>query len=639
MNCNSFTMNECFQYQSLTNPMGFRLVRLQSSLDDTSAIFSDLVECNLSTATSYIALSYTWRDPVVEENSPWEFEKIFVNSRQFSVGINLFCALKALRNTKAYLWVDAICINQQDNHERSIQVALMGEIFSRASKVYAWLGPEVEISHLAMDFLSHLASSPINNELIVWIRNTTVEPQWLPTWEALMKLLNRSWFKRAWIVQEIALARDVLFICGDKRLTIAEWEKADRLLFHHWAKFISGLRHRLPLNARTFDPSRSVLDLRRRLLHGDRIPVLASLQMTRYALATDPRDHLFSKVAISNNQLAELCPPNYDIPPEEVCKVFLEAYIQRKQDLYVICLAGTKPANYAYLPSWLPTWSCTKPAYPICNFQSEIQPQWPHFDAAKGTKPEVSFSSSKGHLLCTGVEVDELDGTMGDQWGSEYLDEGIQSVASNNAYRTLDAAYKALVRTITGDTNRWGEPSKPPHDFEALFSRRCYELNFVMDEYKANPASHPPEPLRHSSSIFEVSWRSMRSLKFGGIPMRYIVERQGKSANQTTAPNQKFAQQQSLWPAFEHSAGQIMLERRLFTTLKGFLGVGSASVMAKDRIVILKGCKVPVILRQKGQYWELIGECYVDGIMYGEGVYNRIPYNGENSDWQTFDII
>jgi len=83
----------------------------------------------------YAALSYTWGDPTITK-------QILVEGESFNVTTNLFDALQHVRSTEEAItiWVDAICINQGDNAEKSGQVALMDEIYKQCEKVYIWLG-------------------------------------------------------------------------------------------------------------------------------------------------------------------------------------------------------------------------------------------------------------------------------------------------------------------------------------------------------------------------------------------------------------------------------------------------------------------------------------------------------------------
>ncbi|XXH02351.1 40S ribosomal protein S30 [Hypoxylon texense] len=604
-----------FEYQPLATPYHFRLAYIERSLTRWTAIHCTLTEYDPNTAPPYVALSYTWGDPIVDRGEPSGLETIFVNEKPFRIRANLFHALEVLRDRETRLWVDTICIDQQNNQERGVQVALMGGIFSRASKVCAWLGPATEDSDRAMGFISRVNSGWIIKQVDKHLPSACAK--WHVGRVAFAKLLERSWFSRAWIIQEVALAKDVLFMCGYKTSTIAACERASHLLLDEKAT----VDYYVLEYGRLSDPLQAIVDIRRRILRGDRISVLASLQMTRHTRATDPRDHLFAKMAISNNKLRDLCPPNYDISEVEVWRIFFQEYLRQKRDLYIICLAGTKPAQYSHLPSWLPTWSEVSPVYhPLCNFHEDNRPEWPHFDAAKGTMPDVSFTHIRRYISCVGSEIDKVDG-IGD--GFTYsrwilkLSRGTQSTANHNAYKIPDGGFQALVRTTCADTNNWGMPSKLPQNFKLEFANRFsdHELRITTDK--------PP---------VDYYWKVMQDLKFGGTTLRDLVGSQWKRLTHGKRASKEVRQ------AFERSFKYTMFERRLFTTLRGFLGVGPSTVASRDRIVILKGCRVPVVMRQKGQYWELIGECYVDGIMYGEALDGSLCDDQEPT-WKTFDII
>lgn len=109
-----------------------------------------MVQCTLETFNddappipNYIALSYTWGDDTVKK-------PIRVNDGMFNVTSNLEIALRYLRKSRSFpilserLWIDAICINQQDVEERNSQVRRMREVYRRASRVLIWLGADHE---------------------------------------------------------------------------------------------------------------------------------------------------------------------------------------------------------------------------------------------------------------------------------------------------------------------------------------------------------------------------------------------------------------------------------------------------------------------------------------------------------------
>ncbi|OCL05684.1 hypothetical protein AOQ84DRAFT_298427, partial [Glonium stellatum] len=93
----------------------------------------------------YEALSYTWGDPSVQKT-------IELCGTPFDVGANLESALRHLRTEEhpRRLWIDAICIDQHNLEERSIQVLKMTHIYRQASRVLVWLGEESDNSNMAM---------------------------------------------------------------------------------------------------------------------------------------------------------------------------------------------------------------------------------------------------------------------------------------------------------------------------------------------------------------------------------------------------------------------------------------------------------------------------------------------------------
>lgn len=80
--------------------------------------------------------------------------------------------------------------------------------------------------------------------------------------------------------------------------------------------------------------------------------------------------------------------------------------------------------------------------------------------------------------------------------------------------------------------------------------------------------------------------------------------------------------------------------KRLMITKLHSIGLAPEQAMVEDVICLLWGCSVPVILRKKGQFMELIGECYVHGIMNGELMYNHPGIEDlENENNRFFEII
>ncbi len=144
----------------------------------------------------YHRLSYAWKDIAIDKND--EGEEILVNNDRMIVGRNLAAALKA-RQCHEFcsvpLWVDAICINQDDTAERNAQILRMRDIYAQASLVTVWLGTERDKSARALDFIRTICRA--SKDFEGWVKAPHGEI-WANSqdWQALHKFLRRAWWKR-----------------------------------------------------------------------------------------------------------------------------------------------------------------------------------------------------------------------------------------------------------------------------------------------------------------------------------------------------------------------------------------------------------------------------------------------------------
>ncbi|WAO95574.1 HET domain-containing protein [Fusarium falciforme] len=178
----------------------------------------------------FIALSYEWGPP-----TPRRF--ITVNGAQFGVTPNLYDALIQLRRTQRIrqgfrLWIDAICINQDDLAERGQQVARMRDIYRSAWQVVIWIGPEADDSSLALSALHWLANqsrrpTPLEG---VYHQGMAIDarpffvvipgyqsPLRRAVYKALFCFFTRTYWRRMWIIQEVANGRPgAPVLCGNR---------------------------------------------------------------------------------------------------------------------------------------------------------------------------------------------------------------------------------------------------------------------------------------------------------------------------------------------------------------------------------------------------------------------------------------
>ncbi len=155
---------------------------------------------------------------------------ILVDGTPVLVTPNLDAALHHLRRPDypLKLWVDAICIDQNNSEEKETQIQLMGRIYEQAEMTYLWLGPAAEDSDTAMDFL---ASSAGRTDTMDEINALS------PPFSALRALYARTWWTRIWVVQEALLSRNAIFKCGHKEVpmdTFVDLANKERLYQQQW---------------------------------------------------------------------------------------------------------------------------------------------------------------------------------------------------------------------------------------------------------------------------------------------------------------------------------------------------------------------------------------------------------------------
>jgi len=220
----------CHRYLAL-QPGHIRLLRLLPDPCESSPIRCELLSYPLLESKGscpYESLSYAW-------SSVQKPCRIFIDRHSFSVGANLHAALVQLRDgyVERTLWVDAICIQQDDIVEKADQIELMPRIYAKATRTIVWLGGNEDGGERGLELFCEPATQP-NASKHVWEHP-----------EALA-LLRRPWFRRIWvckrlckehpqrteclltdvdsclpfhqILQEVAAARHIVIKCGNAEI-------------------------------------------------------------------------------------------------------------------------------------------------------------------------------------------------------------------------------------------------------------------------------------------------------------------------------------------------------------------------------------------------------------------------------------
>ena len=243
------------------------------------------------------------RAPGETNSCPSKNDRPFIlcNGRKLFITQILFDAFRELPvSPLKYIWIDAICINQSELAERSAQVAIMGDIYRFAHSVTVWLGTEDERIRPALGTLrdfpraheEHLRQVGHNIDTVYEAATITELPISPPQAKTLACFFARAWFSRAWILQEIVVARGVLVFSGRLRsswslLTNASTHISRNQLGRVIARIATPDSEALVLHAGIVPYS--VASYRETTMNGS-MSFEQSLILTRSSECTDPRD-------------------------------------------------------------------------------------------------------------------------------------------------------------------------------------------------------------------------------------------------------------------------------------------------------------------------------------------------------------
>lgn len=276
--------------------------RIKDDLMDGSVEVNFYSACN----PAYEALSYVWGDRE-------EGRQIFLNGIPFRVTQNLYAALAQLRlfERERVLWIDAICINQNDDDEKSTQVTFMRQIYEAASQVLIWLGDE----------------SPHASEGIRELRNlfNTKPPHATARYlfaerpsHGVRDVLARPWWGRVWVVQEAAVARKLAFLCGPNRLDLPHSRHDLLELADAFQKALTSGALWLAFNSVFLEQFLALIRNQWNNIGDAKSKLIDLIDTNLLRQCSDHRDRVFAFLGLSETHDATRNAPDYALTIEEV---------------------------------------------------------------------------------------------------------------------------------------------------------------------------------------------------------------------------------------------------------------------------------------------------------------------------------
>lgn len=618
-----------------------RLIKLYPSPDPNSDLVCSLLHSDLEQPQSpYEAISYAWgtkEDPkklyiIPEKEALYDLRRKMAptrydDSEYIAITANLHSALRRFRRPNAIrlLWADAVCLNQENAEEKSHQIPNIREIYTKASNVLVWLGGAGTEAGTCMDFLDQLSKKIIRQkveflspqDLAKMVDESLDETFHHRRFDALERFfhpINRPWFLRRWVIQEVGAVRDALVYCGPHEPI-------------RWSKFAFAIEMLNQHPTQIYQPTLSTVSTIYHLVDMNTIPILDLLTEFHESDCSEAKDRIIAIAGLSNlpkldqsffrqfvkdqKEVTEMSTYEFYF---HISKVILERFNDHLELLH--CGAAFQPPNSDARKdrlSWVPEWRVSPLFNPLLNV--------PKFHAGfdpKGRRQMVSINlqpkSNVHYLRIVGYDFSEVFQRTNpggfkiakpdkihtqipfwlprEEW---YLDGHPDTYRTRRRHETY---WEAFARTIVAD---YGLTLSMRSRLEGLSVEMEQQDKDIVEGFK--DISRFAEELR----MFVRKEDRPRAAKSISTESKVTYTHQAR----------RYAR---LVTKTMGSAGGASGRCFFLCDEPRYMGIGPDSLRRKDRIVIFYGARTPFIIRPiKGtSYFRLVGDCYINGIMNGE---------------------
>ena len=584
-------MAESYAYTDLTHDE-FRLIQL-NGLDASSGRFTiDLENIPLNDSTiEYDAISYAWNNEI--RNVP-----ILCSGKVLTITASLHNALSTFStlDQAKRIWADAICINQNDDAEKALQVPLMRQIYRNAYRVLVWLGSAGSHTDRVMDSMLNLNLLLSKAPDAMLISTQSLQKYDLPgtedqLWHGIGELFARPWFQRLWIVQEVSLADNILVFCGSKSVP---WEQLSLLAGHigrvGLVTLARGPKDVDVSKSDGFDATMVPEFVRQYRQQGRQYPLLQLCHYARSREASEPIDKVYAMLGLTDESIRKTIIVDYS--PESK-REFWKAYVdlalcvlETDTSLFLVQMSSSQQRPLG-LPSWCPNFNSTSPAIMLSRgfYRAGSPASGPRkleHAAYLGASPD-----DKTRIKLRGLHVDDITAVVPNLWHWD-PDPTKQSGAEGCAAACF--AWMNSCRTAAAKAR--DRPEKHTEDLVRTLIANMYHV----------PAVYAPDRRELEVAVSDATVY-LQILRDNERPAKFLREVELLRAQR-----------------YLRALDLACRGRRFFCTGRGRLGLGSLDVRVGDRVYVFEGAQVPFVFRVAGQGdgYVLIGEAYVHGIMDGE---------------------
>lgn len=606
-----------YVYTPLSGSRQIRLLKIHPALSlDDPRHWVELIVTSLDKAPKYVALSYSWGDPLPRTD-------IYCSGSRLAIGSSLHNALRYLWPAATpgakplYLWADAVCINQEDIAERNAQVRIMSDIYATATTTTIWLGEEDEYVVRAFHWLTRFRGvlesiadlqpmfnsverhlSPDTDEVRTVVSQLASDNHQMArkifhaafgdhasldmVFRDIWMLLNRAWFTRKWVLQEVYKSYELNLVAGHESIP---WTSLNNwFVFLELNKYAQSHFHAVYPGNPERENFQNYYGLR--WLAGVWSPdaPLVHLLMRTWTLdCSDPKDHVFALSSIASDFGIFEKLLDYELSVEELSDRLTRACLARPADLVRLWSSlFIIPVERRLRKSWVP--DLQEIASLGVRNREAIARKW-NRDVYESAHTKLDASPDGVLLRIRGRIVDVI----------EELGTDISASTEYGHFSSANIHDRAL-ETITF-LDKWIEDSysvseKVQLDLKGFHGAFFAEDWLTMKENKRLRTMRRTFPSYRSDLKKILVGRDREAAKklWGNLPPGYV------DINITL---------------------MSMVSRRFGRTQSGALGWMPKVAERGDYICIFGGIGTPYAIRKKGGVggtYALVGECFISGL-------------------------
>ncbi|GAP86906.1 putative heterokaryon incompatibility protein [Rosellinia necatrix] len=586
----------------------------------------------------FVALSYYWGD----HNA---LKRIVLGGEMIPITFNLYKALDELRRRGHYrVWVDDLCINQYDDEERGRQVLRMGSIYRSASMVFAHLrGPgiawQVSLAE-AVQRITRRAEAPKRGDKDTWsqskrdsrkrkksssTRGQSLDRETLyrgtnntelslrsagarhamdlsaAEETALFLFLDNPFWRRAWIIQEIAVNPRLTIVWGRQAFDLSQLVQAFSLL----SNYVSGKREKV------WNHIKRLYKIRTSQLALKPLSLVDALGLCYLAKAQFIRDHVFALLGLTHDG-AYLVPfPSYALPQEDISRDMTIRLIRATGSFDVVVSKGNGS------DTWYPNWFDSRywHAYRLSHMRIG--------------RPSLLTYTSYGPYRASGHH----NPTFSVQ-GEDIVASGFFLGSIVDCSPTMDEARESgLPKAELLQPRAWKRNSKNEKLFfgpgaTAIMKALCWLLIDIT-----RPRTKQQRPGTHLYTLlYTLLHKKERIIEQVPALMQWFNcceaqcfkidgKRLGAYFSMKNSAPLSPLDREILEEDCDTMQRNLKANMRLGYTDEGEMGWFHHNARAGDQVAILLGSSMPCVLRQRSEGgYMIVGQCIIDGVMKGEAV-------------------